>query len=280
MTSALNSDPSRTLTLRRRYLNEMKRRFGAIKTATRKLVKDDDAFGLAEEERESIFNRSREFAFLSSTEKIAAFKTWLQSQIDAGILTTDASGQPWQNTYIESAYRKGYERSYMDVNRAGLLQDDNFFGGMKSQWMAEAFSSKETVDKIGLLYTRAYEALEGVTMTMSNEMGRILASAIAQGQGPAETAKQMLARVDGLTAKRAFMIARTEAIYAHAEGQLDSFQRLGVDEVGVMAEILTAGDDRVCPICISYEGKTYKIEDARGMIPFHPGCRCCYIPAI
>jgi SPP1 gp7 family putative phage head morphogenesis protein len=67
-------------------------------------------------------------------------------------------------------------------------------------------------------------------------------------------------------------------IHAHAEGQLDSFEDLGVRELGITAEWSTAGDERVCPRCSALEGHIYTVEEARGMIPQHPGCRCSWIP--
>jgi SPP1 gp7 family putative phage head morphogenesis protein len=78
---------------------------------------------------------------------------------------------------------------------------------------------------------------------------------------------------------RARMIARTEIIRAHAEGQLDALEKLGVDKVGVMVEWSTAGDDRVCSLCMSLEGVVLKIKEARGLIPRHISCRCAFSPA-
>ena len=45
-------------------------------------------------------------------------------------------------------------------------------------------------------------------------------------------------------------------------------------------KILTAGDDRVCDICndAAADGP-YTLDEARGMLPFHVGCRCSVIPA-
>jgi len=68
-------------------------------------------------------------------------------------------------------------------------------------------------------------------------------------------------------------------IVAHAEGQLDSFEDLNVEEVGVMAEWSTVGDDRVCELCEDLEGAIMTIDEARGLIPRHPNCRCAWIPA-
>ena len=71
----------------------------------------------------------------------------------------------------------------------------------------------------------------------------------------------------------------TQGIHAHSEGQLDSFEKLGVEEVGVMAEWITAGDDRVCERCAVLEGAVLKVKEARGLIPRHPNCRCAWLPA-
>lgn len=68
-------------------------------------------------------------------------------------------------------------------------------------------------------------------------------------------------------------------IRAHAEGQLDSFKTLGVEEVGVAVEWATANDDKVCPKCQSLEGIVLKIDEARGLLPRHPNCRCAFLPA-
>lgn len=58
---------------------------------------------------------------------------------------------------------------------------------------------------------------------------------------------------------------RANRRFASAEGDLD---------------VLTAGDDKVCPICdrISHGGP-YTINRARSLIPAHPNCRCMFVPA-
>jgi hypothetical protein len=47
-----------------------------------------------------------------------------------------------------------------------------------------------------------------------------------------------------------------------------------------LVEVLTAGDDDVCPICEAIaENNPYTIAEARGLIPAHPNCRCAFVPA-
>ena len=160
-----------------------------------------------------------------------------------------------------------------------MAVSSDFFEGGKAQFLREAFGSPEALSKIELVSTRAFEELRGVTATMSQQLSRHLANGLAQGLGPSVIARNMRLSIGNLTRTRAMMIARTEVIAAHAEGQLDSFERLGVEEVGILAEWSTAGDDRVCPLCDELEGVVMTVKEARGLIPRHPNCRCAWIPA-
>lgn len=58
---------------------------------------------------------------------------------------------------------------------------------------------------------------------------------------------------------------------------LDYYGQRGVQTVGVVLE--TAGDDRVCPICLRAYNlkKIYSVEEAYGILPFHPRCRCRFV---
>lgn len=47
-----------------------------------------------------------------------------------------------------------------------------------------------------------------------------------------------------------------------------------------LVNVVTAGDDRVCPVCIKIsEAGPYTISQARGLIPAHSKCRCGFEPA-
>jgi len=46
-----------------------------------------------------------------------------------------------------------------------------------------------------------------------------------------------------------------------------------------MAEWATADDDRVCKLCAPLDGVVLKVGEARGLLPRHPNCRCCWTPA-
>ena len=48
----------------------------------------------------------------------------------------------------------------------------------------------------------------------------------------------------------------------------------------VKAEWMTAGDDRVCPICASLQGQVFSLDEIEPLIPRHPNCRCIALPLL
>jgi SPP1 gp7 family putative phage head morphogenesis protein len=301
--NTLRMDPTRTLHISEQFGNEMKRRFRKLKAHIYEFLVTQDALGLKKSTEIDGFVHNvepRQYAFLTDPKKREQFNLWLQQQIEqdvffpelgAGILrTTRPLGRigtstgigfggsmgtgPWTMKYIESSYKKGLINAYLEPD------DPKYIDISQEEFLRESFNTAERISKVELLASRSYEQLRGVTAQMSSQMNTVLAQGMIDGRGVTAIASEMLDKVDGLTSSRALTIARTEVINAHAEGQLDSFEDLGVDELGVMAEWSTAGDDNVCPQCEALEGQTFTVEEARGMIPQHPNCRCTWIPSI
>jgi SPP1 gp7 family putative phage head morphogenesis protein len=260
----------------------------AIKRAVLKTIGKDDAFMMKGTTQGVVLHTwpvknlapKSTYAFVSNPKKVEDFRSWLQEQIDKGLMTTvgGTSGKPWTAKYIETAYRKGAARAYVDAHKAKLGLPMDFYDGNAEAFLRDAFFGPQLLSKMELVATRAFGELRGVSDTMSQQLSRTMAEGLANGWHPLKTAREMTKQIDGLTAKRAKVIARTETIRAHAEGQLDAFDALGVDELGVMAEWQTAGYD-VCEDCLGMEGQTFTVEEARGYIPLHPNCRCAWIPA-
>lgn len=288
MPNQARRDPTRTTVLRRNFMADMTRRFKKISKAIEELVVNDDAFGLEESTQlilsQQTTNQQVErqvWRFQTDAQKVKSYRRWLKRQINAEILTVEPGfgGRPWTAPYIESAYRKGALRAFTDLRAEQLAAEPTIFRGGREEFIRQAFGQPEALHKIELLYERAFTELEGVTAAMDQQMSRILANGLSQGHGPRRIARDLRNNVTKITNTRALVIARTETIAAHAEGQLDAFERLGVKEVGVVVEWLTAGDDRVCAECEELEGVIMTIDEARGLIPRHPNCRCAWIPA-
>lgn len=281
MPNQLKRDPTRTTLLRRKCMADMTRRFKKVSRAIQKLVVEEDVFGLITSQPMVFAQTQQAWRFRSNANKVRAYRKWLQQQIDANILSPvdGVSGKPWLAPYVESSYKKGALRAYTDTHAQALAKSVDFYEGGKEEFLRSAFGAPEALGKIELLYTRAFDELKGVTDAMSQQMSRILAGGLAQGKGPKAIARDLRKNVSNITKTRANVIARTEIIRAHAEGQLDSFERLGVKELGLMAEWSTAGDDRVCEECAGLgAGGPYTVKEARDMLPAHPNCRCAWIP--
>lgn len=217
-------------------------------------------------------------ALARSPAKVKAFMTWLQKQQDAGILEVtrgqsvkSAAARAWTNVYVRSAYQKGLQQAAGALKTAGVADVPSVSG---------AFSRAVHADRVGIMYTRTFTALAGVTDAMDEKLSQVLAAGIAAGDGPAQVARDVTRVVDTVGITRARTLARTEIIAAHAEATLNSYEEARVAGVGVEAEWATADDDAVCPDCDDHEGEVYSIADARGMIPLHPNCRCAFLPIV
>jgi len=241
MPSSLKMDPSRTVTLRRSFIADMDRRFKWLAREVRKLVNTDDVFGLKPKTGIAFNVGKRAWEFNTKAQKMAEFKKWLKVQVDSGVLETSKT-PPWTSAYVGSAYKKGMTNAYTQVNKMGLYSPGDFFKGTQAQFLKEAFAQPEVIEKVELIYTRSYSDLKAVTATMDQQLSQILARGLVEGTGAGKLAKEMTDKIGVLNRTRARVIARTEIIYAHAEGQLDSYERMGVKEVGVKAEWQTAAD--------------------------------------
>jgi len=226
----------------------------------------------------------RAYEFATDPQKVAAFRAWLDQQIEEDIFTIEQTETwqaplgsmaigPWTTHYVGSAYKRGLANAYL---ASRVLAD---ITQAQAEFIRSMMTSPERMSKVILLGTRAFEGMKGITSTMAAEMSRTLAEGLIDGLGVIEIGNLLVERV-GLAEARALMVARTEIIHAHAEGQLDAFTELGVQELGLQAEWSTAGDDRVCPVCAELEGKVFTVEEARGKIPQHPNCRCSWLPAV
>lgn len=295
--NTLRHDPTRTTMLRKQFQAEIKRRVRELKLAVKDFLVIKDALALKplpgprfEKPRFIPTGTTREiplsnvsprqYEFKTDPQKLLAFRLWLVDQIDAKMLRAVGGqpGKPWTAKYIESAYKKGLINAYLASRKAQAVESDEVFSRSQEQFLRSSFAQPETLSKVELLSTRSYEDLKGVSDTMATRMNSILAQGMVEGRGAEDIARQMFKEIDGLTRKRALVIARTEIIHAHAEGQLDAFAALGLGDLGVLAEWSTANDNRVCPQCAAMEGKRFKVKDSHGLIPLHPNCRCSWIP--
>ena len=278
MPLSLKSDPSRTAMIRKAMLADWRRRVAWLVKEVNTFLVVDDMFGL-EKVKAPTFNR-RDYQFLTDDAKITEFNKFLKAKMDSGEYSKSNKwqGKPWEQQYIDSAYKQGMLRSYVDVKKADFETPDWYLGS-KEQFLMQSFGAPASKQAIALLYTRQFNLLQNYNAEMALKTSQILADGFVRGDGADTISRAMRKSMTDMTKLRADRIVRTEIVRAHAEGQLRGFEALGVDEIGILAEWSVAGDDRVCPLCADMDGKVMTVEEAHGLIPFHVQCRCAWIPA-
>lgn len=250
-------DPSRTAPLRNRFANEMVKRFNRLERDVVELVEREDAFGLTTNTR---------WQFETTANKIRSFRGWLKHRVNQRILGTDTGDleRPWTADYVYRAYEAGARRAGTDARLGAERLAEHMRGSTGGAFARE---------RIEALYLRNFTGLEGVTERMSTQMSKVLADGLLAGRNPREIGRE-LSRSVGLERGRAVTLARTELMHTFVEAQLDGYERLGVQGVDVMAEWLVG--NRPCPLCSAMSGTVLRIEEARGLLPRHPNCVCCF----
>lgn len=301
MNNVRQSDPTKTITLRNAFASDMRARINRLARDVVYAIVKDDCLGL-NIETPSVFASTpqspgyKRFAYLRKDAKIESFMLWMNEMQDKRVLQIISFPQlgqsmnaRWTDTYLESAYAQGIKRASDEMRHIG---------------MAVPFTSKEQAlaimkqpihaERAGLIYTRAFSDLKGITKSMDTQISRILAQAILEGKSPKEVAGAIADVLIGnktysakeyigafMTARRrAELIAQTEIVRAHHLAMVQEYRNWGVINVKVNAEWVTAQDDRVCEICESMEGQVFTLDEVEGLIPVHPGCRCCIIPSV
>lgn len=301
-------DPTLTLTIRNQFASDMASRFIAIRGAIRQAIIDEDILGLVNpaeivSEQPMVMASPplstpgpRAFEFQRSGEKIASFMDWLKRQEQRGVLQISEFSQvgtgiegAWTNKYIQSSYQQGVKRARQELNKA----DFNVPTIEESGGIASVFNQPFHVDRVGLLFTRTFEDLKGTTDAMNTQIARVLSEGMAEGLNPNTIARQLTKTISGPVEglgitdtlgrfipaqRRAKILARTEVIRAHHKATIQEYRNFAVAGVQVIAEFRTAGDDRVCVECNSLEGERFTLDQAEGIIPVHPQCRCIFIP--
>lgn len=291
-------DPTRTTVLRNMFAADMKRRFTAIRRLIQQAVVEQDVFGLQRSTHTLQANElpgERAFAFTRDSQKIQAFIQWLNRQVNSGILeivnraSTEGAETAWTNIYIKDSYKRGIMRAQYEMRQIGVeVPNIQQTGGIDYR-IQQPFHA----NRLGLLYTRTFQDLKGITNVLDTQISRILTQGIADGDNPRLLARKMNAVIRGIgedlgirdtlgrfipAERRAEILARTEIIRAHHSAMMQEYRQYELHGLHIKAEHTTAGDRRVCNICQDLEGKEYTLDQAENMIPVHPQCRCIALP--
>lgn len=276
-------DPTRTITLRQRFSSAMTGKFISIRKEIRKLIVDQNFLGAEKKDTNTIVSLAEDvFVYRWAEEKAKEFRIWLDKMVDDRILETyqipvtripGVRGEAyWTDTFIRSAYQSGLSRADAELAKVGVTSVADLGS------ILGVFNMAIHADRVGLLYSRVFTDLKGVTDTMSAQMSRILALGMAEGLSPETIARNLADRVNKIGITRGRLIARTEIVHSHNLGKLNEYERLEV-ELGeeILVRWLTAADERVRDSHRPRHNKVYERKKAQSMLG-EPNCRCTIIP--
>lgn len=270
----LQRDPTRTISLRRSFTTTLRKVFGELRGKIDSLVIEEDAFGL----KQPTYNTR--WKYTTQTEAVEEFDKWLKQQIQDKILSSREATR-WQQ-YIQRGFVKGTSRAFDQVDakskRSALdrIRGEGFIEGKREQLIRSSINKTTAIEKLSSLQQRTFSDVIGMTEDMRTKMKRALIDGLTRREQPTQIARR-LSKVLKISFNRAKAIAYTELVRAHADGQLEAMEQLGIAEVGIAVE--WDAMDSACRLCKPMDNVVLKVSEARGMIPRHPYCFCSWIPA-
>lgn len=223
---------------------------------------------------------NKKWKYLSKANAVEEFDKWVEDKIKQTILSPTQANK-WQN-FIQKGFNKGAARAFDDTSKArkeiakDSLRGVGFTEGRREQFIRQTLSKPTAINKLKLLQQRALSDVKGMANDLLTKAKRTLTDGLVKGLNPTDIALS-LSKVLRISESRAKTIAFTELVRAHADGQLEAMEQLGVKEVGVAVEWSTTATP--CKLCQPLEGIVLTIEEAKGMIPRHPRCCCAFSPA-
>lgn len=267
-------DPSRTLTLRRAYGREYKRRWQSVAAVTRSTV------------TAGILHPGGQFHAPTVEGRVKNVADWF-SKVIADSVTGNGL---WQRPYLAQAYIRGIRNAHADLRRNGWQIDDD---------PAALIRRVAHAPTLNAFYNQADRDLQRVRREIVETAGKQLRGRLfgwvgnqdeQEEEQPQTDEEWLLALLLLLLlagqqsgAGRSGAIASSLIVGAAAEAVLNRLAELGIGLVSPEIENLftTAGDSRVCPTCQELASRdtgrgpgVYSVADARGLIPVHVGCRC------
>lgn len=272
----LKIDPTRTELIRKAMIGKLMSRFKALKKFIRQMITRHDL----------------------ATESPAVFKKWLRGTIE-DLFFGPRNASVWRR-FITESFKKGLGRAYdcvkNPVNNSVTKKNKRLVRNAlttnakkwpigkslpetKEEFIESSFNTPVSKEKLDTLSDNMLDELDDMTEDMVDDIEDVLYKGLKEGTGAEELADEINDEI-GMSESRAETIARTEIIRSHADGQLEALEGMGIKQVGAEVEFRSTDDNAVCEECEDLNEEIYDIEEARGVIPVHPNCRCAWLPYV
>lgn len=189
------------------------------------------------------------------------------------LLQQAIGGRDWFGKHVVRAYRRGLDDA---STRLGSTMRLPF--------------SENDVQTIRAIGNRVMQDFAHVADDLSQQLYEAVRSSVTVDEALARVSERM----KSIGVNRGQTVASVHVVRTHALASLNHYRASGVKKVGLdiegvrkhthdaegdeLLQFATAGDDDVCPECEDLEGQIFDIEEAQGVIPVHPNCRCAWIP--
>lgn len=249
--AALSVDPTRTLTLRRGFESDMKRRFSFLSRAVRTKIE-------------------------SGVVDVDELSSWLDSQVEIILLSVNyarsvfslAPSGRWTDRYIQLAYNRGMTRATVELNRVGI-QTRNLRVNVRGP-----------LGSLSILMSKVYAELRGIAQVVKQKIIRTFSDGLLAETPTSKLAARISKVIKGVFVSNARPLTHAEIVRAHHNAMMDEYEKYGISQFRVRAEWVTAGDGNVCSRCADMEGRVFSLDEIRELIPYHPFCRCLALPIV
>jgi hypothetical protein len=297
-------DPTNTKRLRSRFRAEAQSRLLKFLRITREVLVAQDFLGL---NRIAPVFQLHSFSNLADQQKLSMFSDWFTATAYS-VLVGDGS---WLTPNLQQAYASGLKAG------ATLLKTDIALTSLNEMFQQAALhetqgitdaliqrASRAVADgllkkqKVTQIFRGIQDAFSKVAEPRLNAMcnqfivavhnearldqfknaGVKRVGLIPESQPPKSQQRVMGGFRDARRTGPGSRISRLFTPSASTIGRIARVQRSL--EALHQVNVLTAGDDKVCPQCEAIaEDGPYEINEASGLIPAHANCRCAFVPA-
>lgn len=253
----LKSDPTRTLSIRRAFTQDVNRRLKAALD------------GLLEQFMDWPKHKT-------PRQQLDELKRWIDELFDRHLYrNVTATNESWTAQYVRAAYEKGAATAY---NTAVAAAGQPVVPAQRAIWIKSL--NRRYEENQDMIVDQAVANLDGIGDAVRSWIVKD-AGVVIRRKGKVSEIQKIIRNIfDNIVSNKAVAEVSDMVVGAHAEGQLDALEDLGVPQVAIEAEWVTARDNKVCPRCKERDGQIYSIEEARGLIPLHRRCRCAFVAVV
>lgn len=278
-------DPTRSGGLRRHGRALVNRRIFDLHSGLRHAIQEQDVIGLRQ-------NKELQPQFLSwmenNAQKLGRVEPVLQRLVEVTLSEPPAD---WLSLTISAAVERGVTQAIRELSIA-IEQPD-------PSELNEFHTAKVALE------------VQGIGWETKRRILRHVGKALESRQRPAELMREIRLSLENVTRRRLILLVNTAVVSALNAGKLFTYRNNGITRVGIQPEwlpdtyarkrhsvadhnhrrrtsiwrdaelvnVLTAGDDNVCEDCEDIAGDgPYTLDEAQGLIPAHPNCRCAFVP--